>query len=97
MKNFSSYDLLMVTILALASGLDSGSYFSDRYEPWHFQADPGGNREQLVLQAAMTIAMYNSFGVSGLTSQELYMLYGVFTERAAWLVIYQAEELDLSK
>jgi len=89
------YKQMMVIICSIECGLSwGGSAFGDYYDPAHFFVEPEGNRKSLVTNAAMTVAAFDFWGVCGLSDQQLYMLYGVFTERAAWLVVNQAE-MDL--
>jgi len=83
---------LVVLISSIECGLSwGGNSFKTYYDPVHFFVEPEGDRESLVIKAAMTVAAFDFWGICGLSDQELYMLYGVFTERAAWLVVNQAE------
>jgi len=83
---------ILVVVAAQMSGLKwGGDYQGDKYDPVHFYEEPSEKRSDLIDKAAMTIAAYDFWGITGLSSQDLYSLYGVFTERAAWLVVHQAE------
>ena len=86
----------LVLIAAYLSGLKSGMSFSSDptsgdFDPVHFYAEPTGDRAALIENAAQTISNYANFGIAGLTSAELFILYGVFTEQAAWIVLANAE------
>ena len=92
MNGLSGYQVLIAVILAKAYGLSwGGDWEGEDYDPVHFYSEPDGNRAALIDKAVMTIAAYEFWGIAGLSSEELYMLYGVFTERAAWLVVDTAE------
>ena len=78
--------------------MESGAPFND---PSHFYADPWGidtkglEARKVAIQDACKLLSYYEYGVAGLSSLELYLIYGVFTEAAAWNVILKAE-IDLT-
>ncbi|MBP7706468.1 MAG: choice-of-anchor D domain-containing protein [Candidatus Aminicenantes bacterium] len=98
--NWNSLDddsQMLVLIAARLSGLQSGMDFSPdptskKWDPVHFYSEPNGDRAALIKTAAMTVTNYLAFGITGLSSTELWILYGVFTEQAAWRVFGGAEK-----
>jgi hypothetical protein len=84
----------LVVWLANLSGLQwGGNCFDNFYDPCHLQATNSPTVTPEAVNAAFGIYMsYQIFGITGLSDMELYVLYGVFTEAAAWLVIDNSEQ-----
>ncbi len=87
---------MLVLIAARLSGLQSGMGFSSdptskKWDPVHLYSEPDGDKAALIKSAETTTSNYAAFGIAGLCSTELWILYGVFTEQAAWRVVIGAE------
>jgi RHS repeat-associated protein len=73
------------------AGLSWGGTFTPP-DPVHFYQNPPTDRATAVWAASIQVNYWN-WGVSGLLDFELYMLYGVFTEKAAWQVVVYAQSV----
>jgi RHS repeat-associated protein len=94
-NNLTEFQQVIVNLVASLLGIQSGADFND---PNHFYVDPWPNdigQRQAAIEAASILWTYAECGVAGLSSMELYIAYGVFTESAAWTVIINAE-IDLT-
>ena len=97
-ESLTELEQSIVTSIAFLLGMESGAQFND---PNHFYADPWGidtkglEARKVAIQDACKLLSYYEYGVAGLSSLELYLIYGVFTEAAAWNVILKAE-IDLT-
>jgi RHS repeat-associated protein len=83
--NWNKLDDMQTIIVGLAAAiynLEWGGYWPDP-DNVHFYGTPSQDRVALIEAAAMSIAAYDMYGTAGLSDNDLYMLYGVFTQQAA--------------